>query len=245
METKDAIRINGDVPLIVDATELITPEIARNMLKQNTLNRPINWKKVEEYAESMRSGKWKLHSQGIIFDDQGRLQTGQKRLWAIVYSGVDVLMRVSRGCPSDTVRLIDRGTAQTDRDMASRETRRKHSQIESSIVRAYLVLNGNPPTKDNIADIMIEKAKELEMIMKETKGTKKTRAILMILGAICNLGLNNSDLLSNFIKNLEHLSDKLETRLRPSNANTCWGRGVAFTLAMEQAKTIVEEREKP
>ena len=30
--TKDAIRISGDVPLITDTTELITPELAQEML---------------------------------------------------------------------------------------------------------------------------------------------------------------------------------------------------------------------
>ena len=127
LESKDAMRINGEIPLIVDTTELITPAIAQEMLKHNKTNRPINWRKVEEYADLMAHDQWKLHSQGIIFDPDGNILTGQKRLWAVVYSGKDVLMRVSRGCPADTVRILDRGTPQTARDMASRETKRKHT----------------------------------------------------------------------------------------------------------------------
>ena len=93
METKDAIRLSGKIPLIVDSTEEISPEIAQEILKKNKANRPINWHKVEEYADLMARGQWKLHSQGIIIDDKGNLLTGQKRLWAIVYSGVTIPMR--------------------------------------------------------------------------------------------------------------------------------------------------------
>jgi hypothetical protein len=106
METKDVIRISGDVPLITDVTELVTPELAEKILKRNKNNRPINWRKVEEYARLMTEGKWKLHSQGIVIDADGNLLTGQKRLWAIIYSGTSVLMRISRGCPSNTASLL-------------------------------------------------------------------------------------------------------------------------------------------
>ena len=70
LETSDALRVNANVPLIVDRTELITPEIAREMLKKNQRNRPINWTKVDEYAAIMKAGKWELHAQGIILDTE-------------------------------------------------------------------------------------------------------------------------------------------------------------------------------
>lgn len=243
LETNDAIRLNGDVPLIVDKTELITPEIAQEMLKHNTNNRPINWKKVEEYAEAMKKGEWKLHSQGIIFDPSGNLLTGQKRLWAVVYSGTSVYMRVSRGCPADTVRILDRGTPQSDKDLAARETKRKHTQTEAAIARAILVLAGKKPTTDSIADIMVSRAQDFELVLGETKGTKKTRSVLMVFAAMFSTSTDGSKL-SILARHIEKLSDDLNKSLLPSNADECWGRGVAFVLALEQAKRCVEEQVK-
>jgi len=240
LATGDAIRIQGDVPLITDRTELITPEIAQEMLKNNKRNRPINWKKVEDYARIMAAGEWKLHSQGIILAFDGLILTGQKRLWAVVYSGVSVLMRVSRGCPADTARLIDRGTPQTGRDLAARETERKHTATEASISRGVAVLRGNKSiTPDIIADIMIEKQHCLSEILKETKGTKKTRAVIMVLSAMVYLS-DGKESAALRPKSVETFANILEKKLLPSTPDKCWGRGVAFVLALEQAKNIVQ-----
>jgi hypothetical protein len=241
LSTNDAIRLAGDVPLIVDKTEFITPQIAQEMLKLNKHNRPINWKKVEEYSRAMSAGEWKLHSQGIILDAKGNILTGQKRLWAVVYSGTSVYMRVSRGCPADTVRLIDRGTPQTGRDLAARETERKHSATEASIARGVAFLRGHKIiTPDVIADIMIEKEKSFQVILGETKGTKKTKAVLMILSAIAYM-VGEPLAIKSLSNRVEGMAAILEKRLLPSTADKCWGRGVAFILALEQAKKCVEE----
>jgi hypothetical protein len=238
METKDFIRVNGGVPLIVDTTELITPTLAQEMLEHNKANRPVNWKKVEEYADIMSKGEWKLHSQGIVFDSCGNLLTGQKRLWAIVYSGVSILMRVSRGCPADTVRIMDRGEAQSARDLAARETTRKHSPYEVSLARGVLILQGiNKPSKDQLADVLIEKSEIFSTILSETKGTKKTRSVLMILAA---MGFLSSDKMKakSMSRHVEKCSSELDLALLPGCAEKCWGKGAAFSVAMGQAQRI-------
>lgn len=239
LETKDAIRVTGDVPLITDTTELITPAIAQEMLKKNKNNRPINWRKVEEYSDIMSRGEWKLHSQGIIFDETGNLLTGQKRLWAVIYSGVSVLMRVSRGCPADTVRIIDRGTPQTGKDLASRETKRKHSPSESSVCRAYLCLKGIKSNPDVLADAMIENSETLLCLMKETKGTKKTKAVLMMLAAI--LAAPSGTDKAKAARNIDSFAAVLDRNLHPCPAEKCWGHGAAFTMAMVAAQKCLNE----
>jgi len=235
VETSDVGRLTGKVPLITDHTDLITPLVAQEMLKKNTFNRPINWKKVEEYADVMKNGGWKLTSQGIVFDENGVLLTGQQRLWAVIYSDTAVYMRVSRGCPSDTVRLLDRGAPQTSKDLAARETKRKHTSVESSIARAMLVMNGKTPTTDAIANLLIEQSSKLLLITDELKGTKKTKGILMISAAICIAEKN----IKQECKKIDTYVKELESALYPSTSEKCWGRGIAFTMALEQAKKII------
>jgi hypothetical protein len=241
MGTKDAIRISGKIPLIVDTTEEISPERAQEILKNNKSNRPINWRKVEEYADLMARGEWKLHSQGIIIDNNGNLLTGQKRLWAIVYSGVTIPMRVSRGCPSDAANIIDRGDPQTARDLASRKTEKKHSMIEASIARGIAALAENMrPSKDVLGDLIAENTKKSEIALTETKGTKKTKSILMILAAIF-VTAKDQDTVRTLSKHVEKLSDKLEAALLPGDAEKYWNKGAAFGLAMEHSRRIVKE----
>jgi len=239
IETKDAARINGDIPLIVDSTELITPEMAEKLLRRNNSNRPVNWNKVEQYRKVMEEGKWKLHAQGIILDDKGNLLTGQKRLWAIIYSGEGQYMRISRGSPPDTATLIDRGTAQTSRDLAHRVTERKHSPTEGSIARGVLALKGEiKPSVDEIAECMVDHSNILEQAMKQTRGTRKTKSILMILAAICFL--SNGDNAKGLFGIVSGLAEKLDQELFPIEAIKCWNRGAAFTLVMEKAMMICE-----
>lgn len=231
----EAHRLDG-VPLIQDKTELITPETAEKMLKKNKSNRPINWNRVEQIRKEMEDGKWKFHAQGIILDDNGNLLTGQKRLWAIIYSGIPQYMRISKGSPPDTAHLIDRGAPQTSRDLASRQTERKHSPIEASLVRGMLALKGRlRPSVDIIAEGLTEHDEILEIAVKQTKGIKKSKAMLMIMSAICDL---NKPVLFGRI---EELADMLEGDLRPTEADLCWNRGAAFTLAMEKAVGVLSK----
>lgn len=242
LQTSDSIRVNAEVPLITDTTELITPTIAQEMLKRNKANRPINWNKVEEYATAMADGFWRLHAQGIILDSENNILTGQKRLWAVVYSGVNVYMRVSRGNPPDTARLIDRGTPQSARDLASRDTGTKHTPTEASIARAFCALMGNTkPSVDVLGTTIGVISDQVAAELDELKGTKKTRAVLMICAAVCAC----SDTIEQVRERIRHVSamaDDLEADLAPQTADKCWGRGAAFGLAMDRASDVVRRR---
>jgi len=238
LETKDAIRLTSDVPLITDVTELITPEVAEKMLNRNKHNRPINWNKVDQFIKVMKEGKWKFHAQGIILDGDGNLLTGQKRLCAIMLSGISLHMRVSRGSPSDTAPLIDRGITQSSRDLGSRGTGRKHSPSEATITRGILALRGNiKPSLDDIANVIIEKDKSLGMAIEQTRRIKKTKPLLMVLAAICSYDVPEEIKLHLFGRAVT-LSAKLEPILTIP-ADKCWNRGAAFTLAMKKAQEVV------
>lgn len=240
LASADVVRVNTNLPTITDKTELISPDDAKEMLKNNKNNRPVNWRKVEEYAAIMRRGEWKLHPQGIIFDPDGNILTGQTRLWAIIYADSAVYLRVSRGSPADTAFVIDRGRPQSARDLSTRKTERKHSPIESSIARCVCILLGNPkPAPDDIANVLVEKDVILATILKTTTGTKKDKAMLMILGAIAFIAKDTSQA-GMLAQKSRVFGDQLESALVPYKADACWGRGVAFSMALDKARHVVE-----
>lgn len=87
----------------------VTPELAREWLKANTKNRPLDKRKVGQYANDMKSGNWPLNGEAIKFGESKRLFDGQHRLKAVDESGVSVPMLVIRGLDESTFTTIDTG----------------------------------------------------------------------------------------------------------------------------------------
>jgi hypothetical protein len=241
LETKDIDRITEELPLLTDETIGFTGEMAMEWLQQrNHHNRPLNWKSVYEYRDAIRSGKFKLIPQGVILDKDGNILNGQNRLMAVSLAGSakPVYLRVTRGCPREFAELIDRGRPQSARDLASRKTDKKHSPTEASIARAVCALNGElSPSADTIAAAIVANAERFQAILTRTSGTKKTKAVLMILAAIC-VEARSTEQISEMAPHTQKLADKLETLLLPETAQRCWGKGAAFSLALQQARML-------
>ena len=78
-----------------------------------------------------------------------------------------------------------------------------------------------------------------EIALSESKGTKKTKSILMILAAIL-VTAKDHETVRTFSKHVEKLSDKLEAA-PAGDAEKYWNKGAAFGLAMEHSRRIVKE----
>ena len=94
--------------------ELITPTLAKDMLKKNTNNRPVNNRQVELYSADMENNEWQVEAcQPIILDDNQRILDGQHRLHAIVRSNTTHFMLIKRGTPVDVRAVLDTGLGRT------------------------------------------------------------------------------------------------------------------------------------
>ena len=80
---------------IVTRTVLVTPDMAREWLTKDVVNRPLIPRNVEAIAFDMKSGRWVLTHQSIAFNRDGFLVDGQHRLHAVVAADVAVPMRVT------------------------------------------------------------------------------------------------------------------------------------------------------
>ncbi len=72
----------------------VTPEMAKEFLKGNTINRTVSNSAIERYALDMKNGNWGLGGNGISISKDGRLLDGQHRLLAIIRANVSVDMLV-------------------------------------------------------------------------------------------------------------------------------------------------------
>ena len=98
------------------SVELITPEMAEELIKRNTNNfRKPDSRTVAAYAKEMSLGEWKLNGDTIKIDYQDGVPVivdGQHRLMAVIKSGVPIKSIVVRGVNDDGL-TVDRGRKRT------------------------------------------------------------------------------------------------------------------------------------
>jgi len=87
----------------------ITPDMARNMLASNPVNRKISERAVADLAKAILNNDWQITHQGIAFYDDGTLADGQHRLLAIIKANVPVYMMITKGLSKDSAMSIDSG----------------------------------------------------------------------------------------------------------------------------------------
>jgi len=88
---------------------VVTPEMAKEFLKNNTKNfRKLDKSRVTLYAKAMLLGQWEDNGQTISFASDGSLMDGQHRLSAVVQSNVPIKFIIVTGlsCKGEA---IDRG----------------------------------------------------------------------------------------------------------------------------------------
>lgn len=90
---------------------MITPAMAREMLKQNQENRPLRPGWVDSLRAAWERGEWKATNASIGFAAGGRLLDGQHRLTMIgtLPEGTAVPLNVTTGMDEDSFDAIDQG----------------------------------------------------------------------------------------------------------------------------------------
>lgn len=127
---------------VIARVETITPEIAKEYLKCNNVNRPLNKGIVDFYAEQMAKNQWRMNGEAICFTKDGVMANGQHRLNAIIKYGKPVDFLVVRGCDEDSFITYDSGRNRKISDVFALSDIPNYTNI-SSIVTRYLLLHNN------------------------------------------------------------------------------------------------------
>jgi hypothetical protein len=69
-----------------DGWHEITPQVAEELLKRNTRNRPVDWKYVLAYGTQMINHRWKKTGEPVIVNGNGDVDDAGHRLWACYLS---------------------------------------------------------------------------------------------------------------------------------------------------------------
>lgn len=138
----------------------VSPEMAKEWLKQNTCNRPLNTPTAKLYAQDMRAGRWVYNGEDLIFADDGALLNGQHRLTAIIIAETAVTMGIKRGLPRASFATMDAGRARTAGDVLSQHNF-THANATAAVARAAMLFESgrtlsDQPTRQEVTQYALE-----------------------------------------------------------------------------------------
>lgn len=153
----------------------ITPAAARRLLEKNENNRPVQQNVVNNIARDITEGRWAMNGESIIVADEGFLNDGQHRLWAIVEADMPVRSIVVWGVSRDTRITVDTGRARTTGEllhMTGVLNATACATIAGHLMRfAAGTMNHkmkNPDSKANVIEYYHEHAEEIKRALQGT-----------------------------------------------------------------------------
>ncbi|WP_228981340.1 hypothetical protein [Streptomyces sp. DH12] len=130
---------SGPSAAVVD----VTPDLARLWLRDNTHNRKLRERAVNDYARDMAAGHWALNGEAIKFATDGTVLDGQHRLHAVVKAGVTVSMLVVTGLPPSAQDTMDSGRKRTTGDVMGLRNEANAPTLAAILRRVWLWNQGN------------------------------------------------------------------------------------------------------
>ena len=122
--------------------ETITPEKAMAYLEKSGGNRNISKSVIDSYALTMKTGKWLLNGEPIVFDIEDRLLNGHHRLHAIIKSGTPISTFVVRGVEHDCFTTYDCGRHRTVGQLIGMQGIKNYNSVASTVQFVYKLERG-------------------------------------------------------------------------------------------------------
>lgn len=119
----------------------ITPDMAKIFLEQNSSNRNIRTRKVEEYKKSMDKGFWRITGDGISLDPDGKLLDGQHRLHAIIDHGKPVTMAIISNVTAGVQQYMDCGAPRRVADNLKMFDEHKNASMLVSLAKSLTLFD--------------------------------------------------------------------------------------------------------
>ena len=129
----------------VDPNAIITPDDARELLKNNAdNNRSIIPALRKKFAADMTVGRWTYTGDTIRISRTGRLLDGQHRLWAVIDTGIPLHTIVVRGLDDTSISRMDIGGRRSAADQLTVQATERvpSAKMVAAIGRRVLLWDG-------------------------------------------------------------------------------------------------------
>ena len=169
----------------------ISPDEAKRYQATSLRNRPLNDRRVSQYARSMRDNNWSAGSM-LIIDEEGHMVDGHHRMAAIIQAGTSVDMVVLSGLPTRFIPNIDTGRPRSAGDMlAFVEGLEGVGSLRNKAALTRMVLgidNGDSNivvSHNEIADFMLDNIALIEKSYKCYTSVKALGVTIGVGAAVC------------------------------------------------------------
>lgn len=95
----------------------ITPELAHRYLENNSTNRPLSVRVVNELTRAILNDEWQVNGESIKFDNHRNLIDGQHRCHAVIKAHRPIQTFVSYDLPGDSFKTLDTGKKRNNADV--------------------------------------------------------------------------------------------------------------------------------
>jgi hypothetical protein len=149
--------------------EIITPERAEMLLRNQANPRKLSKWHVDEFKRHIQHGSFETTHQGIALNNEGQMVDGQHRCAAIVECKKPVLMWVAYGIIPEAISVLDRGVRRTFSDLLG-----THKYISQPATLAAIIAFGNSRPREVEVKQMVDVLGERFAWLLETRsGSKK------------------------------------------------------------------------
>ncbi|MFG3287340.1 hypothetical protein ACGF3G_00760 [Streptomyces sp. NPDC048179] len=122
---------------------VITPAVAKDMLRRNTRNRNVRAARVNGWARIMTAGLWHNNGEAIKVAIDGTILDGQHRLHAVVKSGVTITTLVVSNLPPETQSTMDGGAKRNPGDVFTLRDEQNATMLGSVARKVWLWEQGD------------------------------------------------------------------------------------------------------
>lgn len=114
---------------------LMTPIMAKSLLKSNKANRKVKPNAVAFYSSQMKLGDWKENGEAIIIDVNGVIKDGQHRLKACIEADYSWRCPIIEGVNPDVMATIDTGMNRSLSDILELEGFKNYASLAALVSR--------------------------------------------------------------------------------------------------------------
>jgi len=194
--------------------KLITPDVAKELLKKNPLNRKIKNTLMYDLSRMMKCGDWVENGESIIIDSNGELKDGQHRLRASVLANYSFNVVFVTGVEPNVMPTIDTGANRGLSDVLFLNSFKNTAALASAIKWIYPYDNhgfhGNTIKLTNSSGLQYaeKNAEWLDIAYRESniiylKSSRlMSKSYLMYVFYVITSGLEIRDIHIEFVKNI-------------------------------------------
>lgn len=140
----------------------LDPALAQVLLVQNDGNRRVNARNLANIMRDISQGGWQVNGESLIISEDGRLNDGQHRCYAVLLTGKAIDTNIAFGVPRSSMRTVDTGEKRQAKDRLNIAGVQDYVRLSAISSLAFETYIGRQPTPSEADDYFHENREIIE-----------------------------------------------------------------------------------